>query len=85
MGLSMMARRILYVYYTYGNHKTSTSAEQRNTLVFSGTPNLACKANMTRSAALGRGWARRWLLPPPPDADNPHTQSLPTQHNLRLQ
>ena len=30
--------------------------EQRNTLVFSGTPNLACKAKMRRSAALGRGW-----------------------------
>ena len=31
--------------------------EQRNTLVFSGTPNLACKAKMRRSTALGKGWA----------------------------
>ena len=30
--------------------------EQRNALVFSGTPNLAWKAKVRRSAAHGRGW-----------------------------
>ena len=34
--------------------------EQRNTLVFSGTPSLACKAKMRRSAALGRGWVKTY-------------------------
>ena len=38
---------------TYGNHKTSTSASRGTP---SGTPNLACKAKMRRSAACGRGW-----------------------------
>ena len=43
---------------TYGNHNISTS-ESRGTSRCSGTPNLACKAKIRRSAARGREWTNR--------------------------